>query len=315
MSNIISDVNPVNLLSEKQKFFADTSYNPQFEYKRAINPDQLIQWGLPLPAYVKHAQQMLLKHPNKIPAHSDTVTEAEILTAVSDFNAAHRLEHPLEVVFSASSASRCQVTTKKITFQLPITYSRTHFKDLCRHELETHILRRLNHAQQPWGPQDFPDPEFRKTEEGLAGLHTFLFRTDKIITRSYLTYTAVALAQKLSFSEVFHQLLPYGISRQQAWRLAVRTKRGLSDTAQAGGLSKDICYFEGMVEVWQWLKNQEHDPKDLYLGRLGLDQIEAMKPQAVTTGLRYPSFFADLEQYRHLINEIGAVNNFENLIQ
>ena len=103
------------------------------------------------------------------------------------------------------------------------------------------------------------------------------------------------------------------ISPEIAFLLALRTKRGLTDTSQPGGLTKDISYLEGSVTVWNWILNHQHDPKDLYLGRISVAQIAELKPQSITDGLLYPSFFEDMPKYQELITEIGTINKFDQL--
>ncbi len=313
MSDMIAETTPLNLLEEKAKFLADPTYNPQFQYAREFSPTELTAWGLPKESYFQHAHRMLDKHP--LPHRKkEYITVEDIQRKITQFNETYKLPQPVEVFFSEKYVSRCRISINKMYFQLPITYSAQTLDDLCRHELETHLFRNINHTKQPWGMQKFPDPMFRRTEEGLAGIHTHLCRDEKLIFKSYRTYIAAYLAQKTSFTHVFQGLLKLGASEPIAWLTAVRTKRGMKDTSQPGGLTKDITYFEGMVAVWQWLMDKQNDPKDLYLGRIDISQVEELRQHAMRDGLLYPSFFDDMKLYHQNVALIGQVNQFETLI-
>lgn len=312
--NIITKVNPVNIAEERAKFWQDYQYNPQFEYASPFQLEDLYIWGKPDSKYYEHSLQMLEKYPLVTPVEKpEYVTEAEILEAVERFNQRYDLEEKIIVDFSPSLVSKCKVVGMSLLFLTPITYTRSKFEDLIRHELETHLLRKINHRRQGWTLPFTQEKDLRRTEEGLAGLHTHLFRKDKVFTRSYLTYIAAYTAQQGTFVDVFNQLKKHNVSNQSAWRIAVRTKRGLRDTSQPGGLTKDISYLEGAVLVWEWLQNPDHKPQDLYLGRLGLEQIEEFKNQAKAEPF-IPSFMDDISEYHQHLTEIGEVNEFHKLI-
>jgi hypothetical protein len=182
-----------------------------------------------------------------------------------------------------------------------------------RHELETHVLRLHNNLLQPWATQIFPDNTIRRTEEGLANLHTFLFREDKMLRKSFCSYVATWVAQHGSFRDVYETLRSYNFEEGTSWNVAVKVKRGLQDTSQPGGLTKEVCYLEGTLQIWDWICNQKNDPHQLYLGRIGIEQIAELAPQARHQNLLFPSFFDDMEVYYAKIAEIGTVNNFAKL--
>ena len=310
--DILKDVTPLNLMEERKTFFEDFSYNPQFVYRRSIEPAELLLWGTPRDDYFEHAKKKLEKYPRSKEPRTP-ITEAVVTQAINEFNEKHHLEVPLKLHFSENYLSRCRITDTAIFFQLPLAYSEVMFKDLLRHELETHYLRRLNHSLQPWREYNSPEPVFRRTEEGIANLHTHLLRDDKIMRKSYTTYIAVYLCQHLPFAEVFANLLQLNVTPETAWLLTVRGKRGLTDTSQPGCFSKDICYLEGAVKVWQWLMNSNNNPHDLYLGRISLEDIPHLSKNATTHRLKYPTFFDTMSEYLSNISTIGEVNEYNNL--
>lgn len=316
----INSVKPLNLQEERAKFFNDTNYNPQFTYTNPIDPATLQVWGEPKQAYFEHSARMM-EYWNTVgknitpTSRSPKVTPEFINAQVQAFNERYQLKDPVTTIFSDSTVARCMLKGNTLVMRSNLEYTENTFRDVLRHELETHYLRRHNHVLQPWGNQKFPDPVFRRTEEGLANLHTFLFRQKKLLYKSYRMYISTYIAQHGSFAEIFHRMIQLEIAPEIAFLLAVRTKRGLTDTSQPGGLTKDISYLEGSVAVWNWIMHPEHDPHDLYLGRMSVDQIAELKPLSTTEGLLYPSFFEDMPRYKELIAEIGTINQFDELFQ
>lgn len=313
MFKSINDFTPLNLREEKNKFFNDFWYNPQFVYKDEINKESLTLWGIPKENYYQHALEELKLHPKGIP-HGTIVTEADVVSIIENYNIRFGFDPKIEVTFSDMFPVRCSVTLSHIRFGLPLTYTNETLQDLCRHEIETHILRILNNNKQPWAHEPPNELLFRRTEEGLANIHTHLFRSDKIIYKTYRTYVATYLAQQHSFSEVFHILEEMGVQQHLAWLLTLRTKRGLTDTAQKGGVTKDICYFEGVVDTWNWIHNLHNDPHDLYLGRIDISQVTERKKIATAEGLIYPELFSSMDEYYSNIMKLGEINHLEELL-
>ncbi len=312
MSDFLTDLIPTNFQTEKLKFFEDVSYNPQLKYVRTFTKKELTRWGIPSEELTKHSQQMLAKY-QPIQESQNYVTEEYILEKIELFNTNYKLEQPIETSFSKQQVTRCRVNGNHIYFQLPIRYTAAKLGDLLRHELETHVLRFLNNQKQDWGDKKIDGISFRKTEEGLAGLHTHLLRKDKVIRKSYLTYLAVSTAQKASFSEVFQVMRDQKVSAETSWNIALRTKRGIEDTSLPGGLTKDISYLEGSVMVWKWLMNPQNIAKDLYVGRIGLADLQRLLPLAKREGLLYPTFIENNDEYISYMEEIGKVNHFDQL--
>lgn len=300
---------PQNIAAEKAKFLNDGQYNPQFVYANQIPIKELISWGQPKPKLVKHAYEMM----ELAPARKSKYIPAErtyIQQKISAFNLQYHLDPPLALEFSDNIIPRCDITRKRIIIQEPIRFSQDRFDDLYRHELETHLLRILNHEQNFPNLTQPETIEFRQTEEGLAGLHSYLFREQKILKKSYQTYIAVSIAQQGSFRDVFQAMIKLGCSLDLAWSLALRTKRGIMDTSMPGGLTKDICYLEGAIMMAHWILQPNQDLRWLYLGRLALSQISQYTSAYDPNQIMTPAFFQPREQYVQLIAEISQINNF-----
>ncbi len=76
-----------------------------------------------------------------------------------------------------------------------------------------------------------------------------------------------------SFSDVYNEMCKYDFSKEDAFRLALRAKRGLKHTKDKGGTTKDYFYFD-TKEV------EELSPADrelLSVGKVGIRDIPDIK--------------------------------------
>lgn len=309
--SILQRVTPLNLQEEQDRFFESSSYNPHFQYATTLEPEELHQWGLPNPALAT----FVLDHLNLLPeakseAAETFLTKHEITTAITELSSALNLEKTFQVVFSEDLISKCRIDGLTIYFKEPILYYRHELDGVLNHEIQTHHLRKINNRTQPWANTSRPDYVFRSTEEGLAALHTYYGSQEPSMHGTMTAYVGVYLAHRTSFREAYQELRNLGLDEQRAWRLTVRGKRGVTDTSQpTGGLTKDISYLEGAIAVWRWLMNNKNDPHDLYLGRVGLEELSDRKKEATLYNLKYPLFFSKMDKYKTFLLKLGQ-NNF-----
>jgi hypothetical protein len=304
----LEKVVPLNLNEEKSRFLSDQTYNPQFVYAESISPIELAFWGKPQEKLAKLASEFLKDSSFQMPkvVASRTITQSEIVEMITHFNEQYYPNPPVSVHFSEHQITQCRIKGSSLFFKLPITYTQYNIGGVIRHELETHFLRWYNH-QKSNIPLPEETPLFRRTEEGLAILHTYL-GSHAPMRKTFRTYLATWLAQQYSFSEVYRLLLEHGVNPKTALSATIRSKRGLTDTSQPGGLTKDICYLEGALLVWQWLVDPKHQPQALYQGRIALNQVSNSPDlkQIVT-----PLFMQDLAAYRQALLDIGKQNHYE----
>lgn len=102
----------------------------------------------------------------------------------------------------------------------------------------THYFRGINNCHQPWsssvGRKKHNLKPLNPTEEGLASIHSVLFRKDPTLWRAALLYYTVYQASHMSFSQLFHNLGRFVQDPNTRWDYCVRAKRGQIDTAQPG---------------------------------------------------------------------------------
>ena len=239
------------------------------------------------------------------------LNQAEVEQRISSFLKLHHLEDRFAVTWSSSFVSRTTITSTTIKLRLPAEFQQEDLLGMLYHEVGTHALRRINYEQQPWfkKKKKYGFGSYLKTEEGIATLHSLLPHSYKSAFIAAIRYLAAEYAATASFVETWEALAPYIENPERRWNVVFRQKRGLEDTSQPGGFSKDLVYFEGMVDVWNWLVSQNFAIADLYYGKLSLEDV----PKAVALNPDFepllPFFYThDFDNYRKNMLEIGEYN-------
>ncbi len=318
----ISDLIPTNLNEEKEKFFLDNSYNPQFVYEKEIDQEKLYAQGKPNKKYLELAKHILEKtyfgrnEKDLYMMEGKFVDQSYVDRAAKTFLQMHQLNKKYNVSWSSSYLTRASINRDTLKLRLPAEFRKEGLIGMLYHEIGTHALRNFNYQKQIWYKRKnkYGFSDYLKTEEGLATLHSNMPHSYKSAFVSAGRYFAVHKAQELSFAETWKQIGKYIQDYETRWSVTVREKRGLTDTSKPGGFTKDLVYFEGMVEVWKWLKNNNFDITDLYYGKVAKEDVEKAKKLNPNFYPKLPSFFTlSKDNYAKEINEIGIFNEFDKV--
>jgi len=142
------------------------------------------------------------------------------------------------------------------------------------HEIDGHVIRSVNALRQKSKLFQEPLPFYIKTEEGLATYLSGYCSKNSALARKHhaIKYLACVFAQKNSFRETYNFLIDHGFTNNLAFQRTVRIKRGFEDTSLPGFFAREATYYEGMLEVKNYLENKG-DIRKLYAGKIGLDDI------------------------------------------
>ncbi len=142
------------------------------------------------------------------------------------------------------------------------------------HEIDGHVLRAVNAAQQSAMLLTKALPLYIKTEEGLASFLGDYCADNGSQARKHhaIKYLAGHLAREASFIDVFEYMVAAGLSPDLAFQRTFRLKRGYSDSSQPGCFAKEAMYYEGLQEVKQFL-DTGGDAQLLYVGKVGLADL------------------------------------------
>ncbi len=309
---------PLNLKQEKEKFFnKNYRYNPHFKYSDLITLRKREKYGQPQPKYLNLAKKIInTAFDNKDEEdirkmEGPKLTQAEAKSMLDDFLSENKLEDIINVVWSNHFIASSSYYKNKLKIQLPLQYHKNEFKATLHHELGTHAIRRLNYAQQPFFKQKkkYGFSSYLRTEEGLASLNSLATKNFKLNYLGALNYVGIDVAQHSSFVETFKYFMKYLKNSEKAWRRTVKHKRGLYDTSEPGGFTKDVVYFEGLIEVWNFLIKSDFDLKGLYYGKISYQDIEKAREINPDYKVVLPNFILNNKKsYQKEIINIGRIN-------
>jgi hypothetical protein len=315
--SFLSNLVPINLNEEKEKFFADNSYNPQFLYAEDIDQKKLKQYGKPSKEYLDLAKKILKKtyfgrnEQDLYMMKGKEVSQFEAEKTIHTFLHMHGLQNRYKTIWSQSFVVRTTIDEDTIKLRLPVDYRKEDLLGMLYHEVGTHALRRINYEQQPWfkRKKKYGFSSYLKTEEGLATIHSLIPQSFKSAFVPAIRYVAVEAAQKGSFVDVWNSLEKYVQDPERRWRIAYREKRGLEDTSVVGGYSKDLVYFEGFVDMYRWLEKHDFDLTNIYFGKLAARDIKKAIELNPDFKPQLPSFFSlSPETYAKEVQKIGKFN-------
>jgi hypothetical protein len=148
------------------------------------------------------------------------------------------------------------------------------FDNTLAHEIEGHVLRAVNMAKQKDPIFRQPLPFYIKTEEGLASfLGDYCSTTAEIARKHHAPkYIAGMIALKGTFIDVYRFFIKNGFTPELAFQRTFRLKRGFEDTSLYGVFAREAMYYEGMMEVKDYIDSQG-DVKLLFSGKFGLDDL------------------------------------------
>lgn len=151
-------------------------------------------------------------------------------------------------------------------------FSEASVQRLVSHEIDVHVRRYENGKLQPDKIFAFGFPGYLETEEGLAIFSEYmlgLLKPEDL--RKYRSrLIASSLCNTLGFSDLFEYLLEQH-PPLEAFDITARIKRGLIDTGQYGGYTKDRVYFSGFSSV------QRLNSREIYMlfsGKIGIGDIK-----------------------------------------
>lgn len=320
--SFLTSLIPINLNEEKEKFFADNSYNPQFVYKEPIDQKKLLKYRIPKKEYLLLAKNIVDKayfgrnEDDLLQLRGAVVSQRDVENGVNTFLKMHKLDKKIKLITSSSFAVRTSITPKNIKIRLPIKYRKEDLIGMLYHEIGTHALRNINYEQQPWykKKKKYGFSDYLITEEGLASLHAIIPRAYKVAYTPALVYMAAIKGQETSFTQTYKMLSKYIQDPHKCWRVTYRQKRGIEDTSKPGGYTKDLVYFQGIIEIYSWLKKNNFDITKLYFGKMSYLDIDKAIKLNPNFQPQLPSFFTlSKEKYANEIKAIGNENEFNTL--
>lgn len=315
----LNDLIPINLLQEKEKFFAKAAnYNPQFTYHKAIKQSDLNFYGKTSWQYRYLAKKILRQAEKenlfqKKFEHNNLLNETQVKKTITEYLSDYSLEKKYQVIFKEKFTSRFAVNflENSIKIRLPINFDQKSLICTLNHEVGTHILRQENYLKQVWyrRKKAYGFSNHLRTEEGLAVVHQYLDKDQQLIYQTALSYLGTHLASQTDFKTLYQFFYQHLQDPQKAWAQTLKNKRGLTDTSLPGGFNKSLVYLEGFVQVLKYLRTHHYNPTLLYYGKLAIKDIN--KAQKINPNFEaiLPKFYTDNQElYQEKIKSLAKRN-------
>ncbi|KAM9307800.1 putative tyrosine carboxypeptidase MATCAP2 [Gastrophryne carolinensis] len=324
---ILNAIKPINVDKEKVKFFkSGYTCNPQFEYANPALPNLLAKHSHASDKFLKQAVNIMKKALIKYGSYEkfEQATGGSLLPKSRIWHQVRKymekegclgeiVVHLTEDLLSRASMT---VVNGRPTLTINIATAREHWLEgMLRHEIGTHYFRGMNNNQQPWnnssGRKKYGLKPVNPTEEGLASIHSVLFRKDPFLWRAALLYYTVYQASHMSFCDLFQDVGQFVKDPNTRWDYCVRAKRGCTDTSLPGCFSKDQVYLDGILRI---LRHRETIDFHLLtsLGKVSYEDVERLKDLAVFRNARVPQFLQDRSRYMDYLEKIMEVNELKD---
>ncbi|XP_032367133.1 uncharacterized protein KIAA0895 isoform X1 [Etheostoma spectabile] len=320
---ILTAIKPSNVEKEKAKFFkSDFNYNPQFAYSNPVSPLVLARHNNASDRFLTQAVHImelaLLRYGSYEKFEQTTggnlLNKSRIWHNVKKYMEKEGCLGEIVVQVTDDLLSRASMTVvnSRPTLTINISTAREYWLEgMLRHEISTHYFRGINNCHQPWsssaGRKKHNLKPLNPTEEGLASIHSVLFRKDPTLWRAALLYYTVYQATHMSFSQLFHNLGRFVQDPNTRWDYCVRAKRGQTDTAQPGCFSKDQVYLDGILKILRY-RDKINFPLLMALGKVSFEDVDRLKALAQMENVRIPHFMQDQARYAEQLAKIMAVN-------
>lgn len=249
-------------------------------------------YGIPSDELFERAMGILKNKRNLVKIEKRELSSKELKDMLSKEIAKKEIDW--EIIENSPQSSKVTIDpiNKKIFINADIKYSKNDIKRLRVHEFGVHVLRAENGEMQPYKVFKNGLANSLSTEEGLATYMEEKFDTlDQNTLRLYAgRVVATRLSLNNSFYQVFKELKSF-FSMEDTLYIVSRIKRGLSDTGKEGAFTKDYVYLKGYYNVKEYLKN--NNLKLLYVGSIGIDNVEDIKILLENEVLKYPQYLVD----------------------
>lgn len=320
---ILTAIKPINLEKEKLRFFkSDYTYNPQFEYANPTLPGVLAKHSNASDRFLKQSINIMELTLQKYGSYEkfeqatggSLLSKTRIWSHVRKYMVKEGCLGEIVVHLTEDLLSRASMTVVNgcPTLTINISTAREHWLEgMLRHEIGTHYFRGINNLQQPWnswiGRKKHELKPNNPTEEGLASIHSVLFRKDPFLWRAALLYYTVYKASHMSFCELFKDIGKFVKDPNTRWDYCVRAKRGWTDTSEPGCFSKDQVYLDGVLQILRFRESIDFHLLTA-LGKVSYEDVDRLKELAVTENMRVPHFLHDHSRYMEHLERIMEVN-------
>lgn len=289
MTNLLALITPTNLQTEKEKFFASSTYHPVFHYiwqdqhleEKFSSPLKSTLWEsvktqnhsvITLTAqklFEVNIDEVTLSQSKKDAAFvgkSSPGSAQEFAHLVRQALVQFAIDYTVEISDESGFNARPQHGLKKLIISKDTHFDYFSMEGGVRHDM-THIIRYLNGKYNKIKKSQ----NYLPTEEGLASWCQDNTNDDNGLAQHAMEYIASSVGMEGSLRDIFNCLCDLGMSQELAWKRACRHKFGFVDTSKPGDILKPAMYYQNELRIG---KLSSEEKLRLFVGKISLDQIE-----------------------------------------
>lgn len=294
LNKITTDESPLGIIyARKKSEISDKIALLESIDEEAFGEISVKLFGRPTAEEIKHCKDMILANKNRNEAHASETYDVK--AAKVEFEKIF-MKYGLKkwkVKIKDNLVSACVAGKNNCLFiKDGSAFTKERLESLIVHEIETHIITAENGKLQPYEIFNRGLADYLVTQEGLAmyNVETQCGMSFESNFKAHSHVLAIDIGLRGgSFSDIYHQLFALGIASQNAFRSAVKAKRGYMDTKKTGAFSKDYIYYKGYFEIKKFINNGG-DLKDLYIGKINSNDLETVKK---IPGIQSPSILPE----------------------
>lgn len=223
-------------------------------------------YGTPSQQLVEKARE-LMKEEDDFEKRSLTIKEA--LPVLQQ--AAKPLGWKVVAKKGLNARADCVIPERTLYLREDARFSEQDIKKLAVHELGVHATRAENGAKKTYKLFLMGTAEYETTEEGLAGFmeEKAGVATKRSMKRKAALVLVVDKALSVGFRKTYAFVQRY-FTKESAFHLVMRVKRGLGDTSKPGAYTKDYLYLKGLEQVRKLSPEQR---AKLLEARIGIEEL------------------------------------------
>ncbi len=321
----LSDLKPINLEQEKQKFFSSNTYNPQFKYKKDIDITLLdYENFIPDKNKIIYAKTIIEKYRNQNVKEIKSQTflsKQKVIYITKKFLEQNNIKDLVDFEFKKINSRALLKNKKHLIFRDPPKFkSKASLLSSLYHEIGTHFFRHYNHSlhdltidQKKLLNKNITKLDILKTSEGIAVINATLIKENKLFLYSSIYFLGYFKALKSDFRQTYNFIFSILKNRDISFKLATRLKRGLTDTSKPWAFKKDTVYFEGICEVYNFLKNNDFNMSLLYVGKVSIKNYKILWSFDPNFKPKLPTFIKQAN-YKQELKNIFKLNFEDNLL-
>ncbi|XP_030059606.1 microtubule-associated tyrosine carboxypeptidase 1 [Microcaecilia unicolor] len=318
---------PLNVDEERDKFFkSNFTYNPQFQYEEPFPTAVVTKYSKASNQFINQAIRIMHAVLEKYGSYEsfEVTTGGNLLSKYQIWSYIRKYmqkegctgEVVVHLTEDLLSQAVMMIENSRPTLTINLSGARQYWLEgMLRHEIGTHYIRGVNNSRQPWhnsdGRKHFGLKPANPTEEGLASLHSVLFRKHPFLWRAALLYYTVCCSSQMTFCQLFKDLEQFVLDPAVRWEYCVRAKRGLRDTTEKGCFSKDQVYLDGILRILRHRRSIDFQLLAA-LGKVSYEDVEQLKQSAVLERPRIPHFMQDQDRYQKQLDHIIATNQLSD---